>query len=722
MKTRMLRMWAVGTLLAAIPLAGGCVQEAANSATTPGTNAPVVVTNRTLLAEPSTPVAEEPAPPVTIPPPLAEPGTNRPVVPDPAAAESKPLPPGLSVSPSLGEVVRMANGGVEPDVMLSFITNSAGTFNLGSDQIIYLKDIGLPAEVVTTMIQHDQAIATGQFQVTASTVPAPAAAGAPQPGGAPADTTSVWQAGQATNANPYAPAYAGQPPPQQPAPAPAASEAVQTAPQPQQPVSTTYFQENLAPYGNWVNVDGYGQCWQPTVTVINTAWRPYCDGGRWLYTDCGWYWQSDYAWGGVAFHYGRWFYAPRFGWCWWPNTVWGPSWVTWRSSSAYCGWAPMPPYSYCNVGGGFTYYGNNFGLSFGFGLGPSCYTFVPWGGFCHSRPWTCAVPPRHSAPIYQNTTVINNVIIGHNNTIINKGVDVTHVTKLTGRDVPRGTVREAAPAQRGIRPDHVERQGSGYVVYRPATLPAHTPTTASVTGNGNAFRPAAAPVSGARPATRPTGVTTRPATTPTVATESPRAVASRPALVPVTRTQPVSPALTTTRTTQPVSRPGTSASTTALTPVAGTSRTETVARPAVVSPRTGTANTPTAPTAPGWTRNPTPAARAGAPTALPYAPPTQTYSRPTAPAPSTPTPVTRPSYNYTAPQPAPAARPSYSPAPSYSPPARTYTAPTPAARPTYSAPAAPTYSAPAAPSRPAPAVSSRSTTSSTGSSRNGNDR
>ena len=32
-----------------------------------------------------------------------------------------------------------------------------------------------------------------------------------------------------------------------------------------------------------------------------------------------------------------------YGWCWAPDTVWGPSWVTWRYSGDYCGWAPLPP-------------------------------------------------------------------------------------------------------------------------------------------------------------------------------------------------------------------------------------------------------------------------------------------------------------------------------------------------------------------------------------------
>ena len=62
-----------------------------------------------------------------------------------------------------------------------------------------------------------------------------------------------------------------------------------------------YFRGQLTPYGRWVEVPGNGPCWQPSVTP---GWRPYYDGGHWIYTDEGWYWQSDYPWGDIPFHYG----------------------------------------------------------------------------------------------------------------------------------------------------------------------------------------------------------------------------------------------------------------------------------------------------------------------------------------------------------------------------------------------------------------------------------
>ena len=107
-------------------------------------------------------------------------------------------------------------------------------------------------------------------------------------------------------------------------------------------VSYSYFYDSLSPYGNWIQVDGYGLCWQPTVVVVNREWSPYGDHGHWVYSDYGWYWVSDYSWGWAPFHYGRWFRHVRWGWCWAstrpPATTKGSS----RSRPAPCGSRTAP--------------------------------------------------------------------------------------------------------------------------------------------------------------------------------------------------------------------------------------------------------------------------------------------------------------------------------------------------------------------------------------------
>lgn len=111
------------------------------------------------------------------------------------------------------------------------------------------------------------------------------------------------------------------------------------------------------------------------------------------------------------------------------------SWVNWRYSGAYCGWAPLPPMACYDAGFGFSYYGSSVGISFGFGLGVSAYTFVPWGNFCGARPYQHRVPPQHASQVYNNSTVINNYGRGNNNTVINRGISPEHVRAYSRTEV-----------------------------------------------------------------------------------------------------------------------------------------------------------------------------------------------------------------------------------------------------------------------------------------------
>ncbi len=108
------------------------------------------------------------------------------------------------------------------------------------------------------------------------------------------------------------------------------------------PQAYTQFQDALAPYGSWQNDDSYGQVWIPAAAVVGDNFVPYGTGGHWVRSEYGWTWASNWSWGWAPFHYGRW--AMRAGhWCWVPGTMWGPSWVAWRTGSGYVGWAPLPP-------------------------------------------------------------------------------------------------------------------------------------------------------------------------------------------------------------------------------------------------------------------------------------------------------------------------------------------------------------------------------------------
>ncbi len=142
------------------------------------------------------------------------------------------------------------------------------------------------------------------------------------------------------------------------------------------------FYEPLSPYGQWIFISPYGQCWRPTRTAYN--WQPY-GKGQWAYSDAGWYWQSSEPWGWATYHYGRWMYTANYGWIWVPLTTWGPSWVSWRQYNNYIGWAPLPP---CNI----DYFGEP-------AFWPNYYVYVPQSQFINPvTPTTVAPQPPPSSP------------------------------------------------------------------------------------------------------------------------------------------------------------------------------------------------------------------------------------------------------------------------------------------------------------------------------------
>ncbi len=398
MKTFIYRLVLPSAVLTALMLATGCSPQNV-SAETQTSAPPAVVTNSVATAlesvMPSAPIAvKDITPPVT-----------------PAA-----LPPNIPPASPLAQVIRLTQAGVDQSIIMTFVTNSSHTFNLDSDKIIYLTDLGAPTDLVTAIMDHDQQL---QNQFTTQ------------------------QAAQ--QAQQIQPAETALPP--EPAPANTADVAVQTDTQPA-PVTVDSFNDTLQPYGNWVVINGYGRCWQPTVVINDSSWQPYCNRGRWVYSDCGWYWNSDYAWG-ATFHYGRWFRAPNYGWCWYPDNVWAPSWVTWRYSNNYCGWAPLPPRTTYQAGVGIVYNGGGVSVGFGFGLGANCFSFVPTRYFCSPNPRNYCVAPGQVTQVYNNTTVINNFNV-NNRKIVNNGIAVgniataTHVSihQVPVRDIHGGGVRD----------------------------------------------------------------------------------------------------------------------------------------------------------------------------------------------------------------------------------------------------------------------------------------
>src|SRR5437764_8550383 len=89
----------------------------------------------------------------------------------------------------------------------------------------------------------------------------------------------------------------------------------------------------------WVDDPDLGTVFVPD----QSGYVPYRNG-YWDYTDVGMVWVSNEPFAWVTSHYGRWWYSDGLqSWAWVPDTTWGPSWVDWRESGDYLGWAPLPP-------------------------------------------------------------------------------------------------------------------------------------------------------------------------------------------------------------------------------------------------------------------------------------------------------------------------------------------------------------------------------------------
>ena len=127
---------------------------------------------------------------------------------------------------------------------------------------------------------------------------------------------------------------------EQPVPVPQADEYADT-----DPSALTDFRPTLDPHGTWVDDPTYGTAWTPSQDEVGADFVPYDTAGQWDYVDGDWSWVSDYDWGWVCFHYGRWLNANGV-WLWIPGRAYAPAWVDWRMTNddpTYLGWAPATP-------------------------------------------------------------------------------------------------------------------------------------------------------------------------------------------------------------------------------------------------------------------------------------------------------------------------------------------------------------------------------------------
>jgi len=219
-------------------------------------------------------------------------------------------------------------------------------------------------------------------------------------------------------------------------------------------IGISLFQRELSPYGRWVYVPDYGDVWYPV--GVHRGWRPYYDDGHWVYSDeYGWLWVSDLPWGWAPFHYGRWVFDDYYGWIWVPGRVWGPAWVTFRSAPGYIGWAPLPPWAEWDDDYGFRRRYDVVDVRF--------WCFVRPEGFLERRFDPYAYDRRDYPTIINRTTNITNITI-INNRVVNRGIDVNHIERVTHRRVERFKVADSD------RPERTELQGNKVVIYKPAVI------------------------------------------------------------------------------------------------------------------------------------------------------------------------------------------------------------------------------------------------------------
>jgi hypothetical protein len=102
-----------------------------------------------------------------------------------------------------------------------------------------------------------------------------------------------------------------------------------------------YGASDLNYYGQYYDVPGYGEVWQPNNVGYN--WDPFSNG-YWSYSPgFGYTWVSSYPWGWMPYRYGRWVFVNGRGWCWAPG-----GWNRWYSRPRLANvppgfHAPVPP-------------------------------------------------------------------------------------------------------------------------------------------------------------------------------------------------------------------------------------------------------------------------------------------------------------------------------------------------------------------------------------------
>ncbi|MGB0581684.1 MAG: DUF6600 domain-containing protein [Limisphaerales bacterium] len=351
------------------------------------------------------------------------------------ADQDLPLP---SYSAAASNILHLVNTGLAMPVLRHQIIRSEKAYDLTSQDLVWLKGEGVPDELISVIHRHDNEVR--QLARRAAERQAQTEAQAREVARLKQELELAQKA--------------------------LAQEKEQEKPKRVRndlPVQVRPFYEVLEPHGAWIKHQSYGLVWQPKTVREKRNWRPYSDNGRWLATDQGWYWHSEYPWGWAAFHYGRWSFDRNLSWIWVPDTIWGPSWVTFRMDRDYVGWAPLPPGAIPMRQQGVYYNGRSVDRGFNYGLSAICYTFVPSAHVFHPSLSMFVVSQPRVSVFFGGTTPINHIVIGTDWFVWNYGIPLSRVASYTPQPVRLATIRSA---RRGFGSS--VRAGGLTTVYRPS--------------------------------------------------------------------------------------------------------------------------------------------------------------------------------------------------------------------------------------------------------------
>src|SRR5690606_12666779 len=224
--------------------------------------------------------------------------------------------------------------------------------------------------------------------------------------------------------------------------------------QPRYGVSFQTFYDELEPYGRWIRDREYGYVWSPRV---GRDFMPYATDGRWIMTEYGSPWVSDYPWGWAPFHYGRCTFDDFYGWIWVPDYEWGPAWVSWRHGGGYYGWAPLPP---------------GVSIHVSINIPASRWIFVPQRYITSPRIYNYYAPRTRVVNIYKHTTIINNYYDRDNRRYV-YGPRRNDIERATRSKVAVHRINDAE------RPGRPEVRSGSVSIYRPQVGTANSRSVTS---------------------------------------------------------------------------------------------------------------------------------------------------------------------------------------------------------------------------------------------------